>query len=161
MHTTNCTTQAGVQHLLNNNLNINKRYCYQWDKLVRGLLHLVLRKINLPCLRPYKPFPMYITHVYHTCSLKHGVKITPLTWLRTRTPSCIGCGRPANDELSFFTWKPTNFARVCSRNTSRSFCLKNIKVHIDKHIEDWYIWCLRHNTSNNAPKTNILNYNIV
>jgi len=44
-----------------------------------------------------------------------------LTWFKTFTPSCIGCGRPANDCVSFFTWNPTNLARVCSRNSSRSF----------------------------------------
>ena len=47
-----------------------------------------------------------------------------LTSFKTFTPSCIGCGSPANDRVSFFTWNPTNLARVCSRNKSRSFWLQ-------------------------------------
>jgi len=53
-----------------------------------------------------------------------------LTWFKTFTPSCIGCGRPANDCVSFFTRNPTNLARVCSRNSSRSFWLqKSTRAH--------------------------------
>lgn len=47
-----------------------------------------------------------------------------LTCLRTLTPSCIGLGKPAKDDWSFFTWNPTNFILVWSKNSSKSFDLK-------------------------------------
>lgn len=51
------------------------------------------------------------------------------TSFKTFTPSWIGWGNPANEERSFFTWKPTNFILVESRNCSKSFCLFKVKTN--------------------------------
>lgn len=61
-----------------------------------------------------------------------------ITCFRTLTPSWMGCGRPAREVWSFFTWKPTNFARVFSRNCSKSFCLFEKKKYV------WFYFCRVH-----------------
>ena len=75
-------------------------------------LDLRQREVSVLCVVVISPLLMMNGwYQFYTC----------LTCFKTRTPSWIGKGSPANETRSLGSVKPTNFIRVVSRNWSISF----------------------------------------